>query len=149
MVVDDDRAFVLLKSFQDQLECYEQLLKMSEQQSKHIISAEESELLTLIEVKKTLLEKVNSISSNMQEEKELLEKTPMGEFSSIDEELDQVLKAIEISLKELVERESNDMQVLEKFQKQHNQKMEQLGKGKNIAKAYLGNKRPPSMNRKV
>jgi len=149
VVIDDDRAFVLLKSFQDQLECYEQLLTMSELQSKHILSGEENELLGLIEVKKEVLEKVNSISQDLKNDKDMLEKTPMGEFSSIDEELDQILKAIEGALKDLVEKETNDMKVLESFQKKHSDKIKQLGKGKNIAKAYLGNKKPSSMNRKV
>jgi len=149
MLVDDDRAFALLKLFQDQLECYEQLSNMSETQSKHILSGQENELLAMIEVKKELIEKVNVLSSEMKEEKELLEKSPMGEFSSIDEELDQILKAIEDVLKVLVEKENNDMKILETFQKKHNEKMQQLGKGKNVAKAYLGKKNKPSMNKKV
>lgn len=149
MKVSDDIAFELLKSFQDQLECYQALTQLSEKQSEYILSGNEEELLKLIEKKGDLIQQVDSYTQQYKEEKAELEITPMGEFSSIDSELDHILQAIEKELQILIESESNDMQVLENFQKKNNEKMAQLGKGKNIAKAYLKNKNPSSMNRSV
>ncbi|MBF0199210.1 MAG: hypothetical protein HQL32_15955, partial [Planctomycetes bacterium] len=121
----------------------------SVKQTELITQGKGDELMELMEKKQSLIEKLELSSSQFIEEKVLLEKTPMGEFSTIDEELDQVLMAIEEVLKRLVERESEDMEVLSSLQKDHNEQMRHLGSGRDMAKAYLKPKQGSSLSKKV
>lgn len=148
MKISDDRAFELLNCFQEQLELYENILTKSQLQTKLISSGQEKELFELMKEKQSDLDRIEVLSESFKNEKELLGKTPMGEFSSIDSELDHVLLAIEIILKKLIDCEGDDMSKLEKNKNDHQNKMAHLGKGKSL-KAYFSGKKKSSMDRSV
>ena len=73
----------------------------------------------------------------------------MGSFSCIDEEIDKVLQATEVKLKQLVENETRDMNALKVFQDQHVDRMDQLKKGEKMAKAYFSKGQGKKMDRSV
>lgn len=136
MRVDDDRAFAFLASLQDQLDLYKKIRELSRGQEKLIADRKEEELMRVMVRKQEIIEQIEKRTGEFQRERETLDSCEKGEFSSIDEELDKVLAAIETVLRDIIEIESNDMERLNSLRQDHTDKMELIGKGKNLAKAY-------------
>lgn len=138
LAINEERAFQFLESLQKQFQLYADLIIKSEQQRRHLELNDEDGLMKLLVEKQEDLSALETLSQEFESEKILLEKTPMGEFSCIDQELDQVLAATEKLLLKLVENETRDMNALEDLQDEHRQKIGQLEKGRQMAKAYFG-----------
>jgi uncharacterized protein YqgV (UPF0045/DUF77 family) len=147
--ITDERAFAFLTSLQQQFEQYSKLILLSIEQADCVKNTDEDRLLKVLEDKQKCIDLVDKLSSEFKDEKALLEQTPMGEFSCIDPEIDEVLKAIEKALQKLIENETRDMEAIKSFQTDHHEKMEHLHKGKNIAEAYLKPKGRTNMDRSV
>lgn len=137
-VIDEDRAFAFLESLQKQFEIYADLIIKSEEQRRLLELKDEEGLMNLLSQKQEDIDRLERLGQTFTEEKELLEKTSMGKFSCIDQELDKVLAATETLLLKLVENETRDMNALEELQDHHRQKIGQLEKGRQMAKAYFG-----------
>jgi len=99
--------------------------------------------------KQGLISKLESLGKEFGSERELLEKVPMGEFSCIDPEIDKVLDATEQALHKLVERETRDMNHLDKLQEENMSKISHLDQGQSLTKAYLGKSMGSKMDRSV
>jgi hypothetical protein len=138
LAISEERAFQFLESLQKQFQLYADLIIKSEQQRQLLELSDEEGLMKLLVEKQEDLSALEVLSKDFEAEKALLEKTAMGEFSCIDQELDQVLAATEKLLLKLVENETRDMNALEELQDEHRQKIGQLEKGRQMAKAYLG-----------
>lgn len=147
--ITDERAFAFLASLQQQFEQYSKLILLSIEQAECVKNANEERLFKVLEDKQKCIELVDEQASEFKDEKALLEATPLGEFSCIDPEIDEVLKAIEKALLKLIENETRDMEAIKSFQTEHHEKMEHLHKGKNIAEAYLKPKGRSNMDRSV
>lgn len=147
--VSDEKAFELLTCLQKQFECYSSLILLSIEQGDCVKNSDEEGLFKALEKKQKIIEEVDNLSQQFIEEKQLLENTPMGEFSCIDQELDEVLKAMETGLQKLIENETRDMDLLQKSQEEHHDKMEHLHRGKHVANAYLNKGGNSKMDRQV
>ena len=145
-LLDEDKAFALLNSFQKQLDCYKELEGISAKQSALVKSGDEKSLHKLMVCKQEIIQNIAEETERFKQERELLDKTPMGEFSSLDEELDLVLMETEKVLKNLVESEAKDMEFLAGKSEEHQETMQHLGKGKKLAKAYLAPKKDGGVN---
>ena len=137
-MISEERAFQFLENLQKQFQAYADLIIKSEEQRQLLELGDEDGLMKLLAEKQKDLATLETLSQEFESEKSLLEKTPMGEFSCIDQELDQVLAATEKLLLKLVENETRDMNALEELQNEHREKIGQLEKGRQMAKAYLG-----------
>lgn len=135
--IPEERAFQFLESLQKQFEIYAELVIKSEQQRRLLELHDEDALMKLLNEKQEDIANLEILGQGFQVEKALLEETPMGHFSCIDQELDQVLAATEKLLVKLVENETRDMNALEKLQQEHREKIGQLEKGRQMAHAYL------------
>jgi len=147
--ISDEKAFEFLKALQLQFEHYSKLVLLGIEQAECVKNTKEDALLKVIKEKQKLINKVDALSKKFIVEKKLLEETPMGQFSCIDQEFDEVLKAVEKVLKKLIENETRDMDVLKSFQIEHHGKMEHLNRGKNVAQAYLNRGPKSRMDRQV
>ena len=148
-VIDEEKAFGFLDGLQKQLDIYTLLLLKSEQQRQLLHNHDEDGLNQLLAEKQSDIQQLEKLNSQFTAEREALDKTPMGKFSCIDSEIDKVLEATEAILKKLVENEHRDMQALQQLQEEHRQKITQLEKGQNMAKAYLSRDLRKSINRSV
>lgn len=147
--ITEDRAFEFLDALQMQFDVYSLLLLKSEQQNQLLNDRDEEGLNDLLAEKQADIEQLEKINAQFAVEREILDKTPMGQFSCIDNEIDRVLSATEAILKKLVENENRDMLALQKLQEEHRQKITQLEKGQNMAKAYLSRDLRKNINRSV
>lgn len=147
--LSDDRAFAFLDYLQKQFKIYCDLLLIADQQGRLVESSDEDGLMKVMSEKQGLIAQLENLGKNFADEKELLEKTPMGEFSCIDPEIDKVLEATEQALHKLVERETRDMNLLEKVQEDNMSKISHLDQGQSLTKAYLGRSMGSKMDRSV
>lgn len=147
--IDDERAFALLASLQEQFKIYTSLLLKSDQQARLVEQKDEEGLLNLLKGKADDITRLDELSTAFLTERELLENTPLGSFSSIDPELDKVLEAIEIALQRLVENEAKDVEKLNQLQDGHRDRIQHLDRGQQMATAYLKKPTGKKMDRSV
>jgi hypothetical protein len=145
----DERAFAFLEHLQKQFKIYCELLLISDQQGRLVERSDEDGLMKVMAEKQGLISKLESLGKEFGSERELLEKVPMGEFSCIDPEIDKVLDATEQALHKLVERETRDMNHLDKLQEENMSKISHLDQGQSLTKAYLGKSMGSKMDRSV
>jgi hypothetical protein len=148
-VIEEERAFEFLDALQKQFNIYAELVLKSEQQYIYITNNNEDGLTKLLSEKQADIAELEKYNTLFAVEREALDKTPMGQFSCIDNEIDKVLEATETLLKKLVENENRDMLALQSIQEQHRQKIAQLEKGQYMAKAYLNRELKKNMDRSV
>ncbi len=148
-LIDEQRAFAFLDSLQQELDIYSRLVTKSEQQQRYIEKRDENALVQLIVEKEQDIQALQKIHEAFAQERSILDSTDMGSFSCIDEEIDKVLQATEMTLKQLVENETRDMNALKVFQDQHVDRMDQLKKGEKMAKAYFSKGQGKKMDRSV
>lgn len=134
--VDDDRAFAFLSALQVQLDLYRGILDLNTKQHKMIEKNDPIGLIKIMESKQKKIDHLEEINTEYGTERALMENCKLGEFSNIDEELDRVLAEIENVLKELVERESRDVEDLRSTQKEHSAQMDHMSRGKRMVNAY-------------
>ncbi len=134
--IKDDRAFAFLQALQEEYELYKSLLHLSNKQKQFIQRAQEDKLIKTLQIKTDILARINGLTQEFKTERRDIEKCDRGTFSVIDDEIDHVLGELEITIRELVERESEDMEFLKEQQAKNNTEMLHVSKGKKLAKAY-------------
>ncbi len=147
--ISEEKAFEFLDALQKQFDIYAELILKSDHQRQLLESNDEDRLVKLLAEKQEDIAQLEKLNLAFTEERALLDKTPMGQFSCIDNEIDRVLEATEKLLLKLVENETRDMQALQDLQEQHRQKIVQLEKGQSMAKAYFGRSYDKKMDRSV
>ncbi|MBF0243870.1 MAG: hypothetical protein HQL31_01185 [Planctomycetes bacterium] len=136
MKISDDRAFAFLESLQQGLEYYQKIQALGKEQKLAIAGNDQLGLLKVMQAKQKFIDRVERLVTGFTEERTIMSSCSLGEFSSIDAELDRVLAETEILLRDLTEAEAEDVETLAEMQKQNNQEMDHLGRGKGMVKAY-------------
>lgn len=149
LALSDEQAFAFLDYLQKQFKIYCDLLLISDQQGRLVEASDEDGLMKLMGEKQGLIAQLETLTKKFSDQRDLLEKTPLGEFSCVDPEIDKVLEATENALHKLVERETRDMNLLDKHQQESLSKISHLDQGQSMTKAYLGKSMGSKMDRSV
>jgi len=148
-VLSDERAFAFLDYLQKQFKVYCDLILVSDHQGRLVECSDEDGLMRVMSEKQGLIARLESMGKEFAKERQLLEATPLGEFSCVDPEIDKVLEATEKALHKLVERETRDMNLLEKQQAESLSKISHLDQGQSLTRAYLGRSMGSKMDHSV
>ncbi|MBI3584284.1 MAG: flagellar export chaperone FlgN [Nitrospinae bacterium] len=121
---------LIFNYLREELNCYEEILSLSNRQKDAIVNVNEDILMEIIKEKDILIEEVKEIDKNLGN---VINKKK-GVF---DNSADMLLKKIEASLNEINKIENECREIVANRMKDISHKMKELRTGKQIANIYL------------